>query len=249
MIYPGPHPRAKRRAFTLVELLAVIAIVAILAAIIFASVGALRTRSQISTSANNLRQLGAAALIFAADNKQSLPIYYHDHPNYRSYGWIRAIWNLTYHPKPVPRVTPIPDNDEGFRKEWGGTIFLSPLLEEGTAVRSYGFNKYLCRYTGGDPTSLTLSPMKLTEVVNPARTAMIGDSQRSIELRRDSNTTGRNDGWVLITFVDGHVDRLLPPDSGISNPPRADKRMPYNKDSTFWRGTDTAPDKRPITVW
>lgn len=249
MIYPASHHRATRRAFTLVELLAVIAIIGILGAIVFAAMGSLRTRSQISTSANNLRQLGAAALIFAADNKQMLPVYYHDHPTYKRHGWIRAVWELTYHPRPVPRVTPIPDTDVGFRKEWGDTIFLSPLLEEGANVRSYGFNKYLCRYTGGDPTSLTLSPMSLNEILNPARTAMIGDSQRSIELRRDTNPTGRNDGWVLLVFVDGHVDRLLPPQSGINNPSPAEKRMPYNRDNTFWRGTATAPDNRAITVW
>lgn len=235
--------------FTLIELLTVIAIIGILAAIMIPVVGSVRKKAHIATSVSNLRQLGAASLAFAAENRDQLPVYFLDHATYPNHGWVKALWRLTHAPKPVPRVTPSPDNSDGFRAEWGGTIFLSPLLEDGDVVRSYGFNKYLCRYTGSDPTSLTLSPITLREIVNPGRTAMLGDSQKSVQLTRDSNPTGRNDGWTLIVFVDGHVDRLRPPVSTNNNPAPDEKRMPYNRDSTFWRGTTNAPDGRPITTW
>lgn len=250
MSRPGSTPyRIACRAFTLVELLTVIAIVGILAAIIIPVSGTVRTKAKIATSASNLRQLGTTVRLFSAEHRQQLPIYFLDHGTYPDHGWMRALWTRAYSPRPIPRITPSPDNSDAFKKEWEGTVFLSPLLEDGANVRSYGYNKYLCRYSGGEPNSVSLSPITFNEIVNPARTVMIGDSQRSVQLTRDSNTTGRNDGWVLLVFADGHVDRLLPPESGNSNPSAGEKRMPYNRDSTFWRGTDSAPDNRPITVW
>lgn len=64
-----------RRAFTLIELMAVCAIVAILAAIVF-SVGARAIASAKNrTCASNLGQIGAAALIYAKDSDDTLPPY------------------------------------------------------------------------------------------------------------------------------------------------------------------------------
>jgi len=56
-------------AFTLMELLVVVAIVGILAAILFAAVGHVREAAQTSTCLSNLRQIQAANMLHAADNK------------------------------------------------------------------------------------------------------------------------------------------------------------------------------------
>jgi prepilin-type N-terminal cleavage/methylation domain-containing protein/prepilin-type processing-associated H-X9-DG protein len=61
------------RAFTLVELLTVIAILAILAAILFASIGAWRKSTHRAMCATNFRQAGVAILTYAADNKGKYP--------------------------------------------------------------------------------------------------------------------------------------------------------------------------------
>lgn len=60
-----PH----RSAFTLIELLTVIAIIGILAAIIIPTVGRVRESARNSTSLSNLRQIGMANQLFAQDNK------------------------------------------------------------------------------------------------------------------------------------------------------------------------------------
>jgi prepilin-type N-terminal cleavage/methylation domain-containing protein/prepilin-type processing-associated H-X9-DG protein len=60
-------------AFTLIELLTVIAIIGILAAILIPTVGAVRTRAAQTKSLSNLRQLGVAFRAFATDNKEYLP--------------------------------------------------------------------------------------------------------------------------------------------------------------------------------
>lgn len=63
------HPRG----FTLMELLTVIAIVGILAALIFPTVGKVRETAQRTVDANNLREIAKAALLYAADNNDRLP--------------------------------------------------------------------------------------------------------------------------------------------------------------------------------
>ncbi len=59
--------------FSLIELLTVIAILGILAAIIIPTVGKARETAQRAVDANNLRELGKAALIYGADNRDALP--------------------------------------------------------------------------------------------------------------------------------------------------------------------------------
>jgi prepilin-type N-terminal cleavage/methylation domain-containing protein/prepilin-type processing-associated H-X9-DG protein len=62
-----------RRAFTLIELLTVIAIIGILAAILIPSIGAVRKSARSSQCVSNLRQIGIAFPLYAADNRGYWP--------------------------------------------------------------------------------------------------------------------------------------------------------------------------------
>lgn len=70
---PSLRPRRPVAAFTLIELLTVIAIIGILAALIFPTVSKVRETAQRSVDANNLREIVKAATIYAADNNDRLP--------------------------------------------------------------------------------------------------------------------------------------------------------------------------------
>jgi prepilin-type N-terminal cleavage/methylation domain-containing protein len=71
---PSARPALPRRgAFTLIELLTVIAIIGILAAIIVPTVGRVRESAKTSQCGSNLRQIAMALMLYANDNKDRLP--------------------------------------------------------------------------------------------------------------------------------------------------------------------------------
>jgi prepilin-type N-terminal cleavage/methylation domain-containing protein/prepilin-type processing-associated H-X9-DG protein len=77
------------RAFTLIELLTVIAIIGILAGILIPTVGAVRGQTNTTRCASNLRQVGQAAILYASENKNFLPV---NVTSGRQPGWISDRW-------------------------------------------------------------------------------------------------------------------------------------------------------------
>lgn len=72
---PSPSFGRRRAAFTLTELLTVIAVIGVLAAIIFPVVGKVRQSANRTNCASNLRQIGVALGGYCADNRDALPGY------------------------------------------------------------------------------------------------------------------------------------------------------------------------------
>ena len=59
-----------KKHFTLVELLVVIAIIAILAAMLMPAIGKAVEKAEATSCMNNLKQIGAANMMYISDNNQ-----------------------------------------------------------------------------------------------------------------------------------------------------------------------------------
>src|SRR5258708_29876421 len=90
--------RARHGGFTLIELLVVIAIIAILAAMLLPALAKAKERGRRARCVSNLRQMGTAIQIYAADNNDSLlPVVM---PPVLKLSWYsgHVIWFLTNSP-------------------------------------------------------------------------------------------------------------------------------------------------------
>lgn len=109
-----------RNGFTLVELLTVIAIVGLLAAIVVPTVGSLRENARNTQCLNNLRQLGLATKLYANDHGNRLPTL-----------------NFTY----VSDLWPYLDAGEGEAPALSGAGFPERLRGDGFRVPCHGFRR------------------------------------------------------------------------------------------------------------
>lgn len=71
------HPMAPprfRQAFTLVELLAAVAVIAVLGALLLPTLSRIKAKADSATCQSNLRQLGISMNLYAVDHNQTFPV-------------------------------------------------------------------------------------------------------------------------------------------------------------------------------
>ena len=92
MSYPviAAMPHAMRRAFTLLELLVVISIIAVLSSLVFGAIGQVKSIAKRLTCANNLRQIGLGIVTYANDFDGRFP--QNDHTSCSSWPYGFGDW-------------------------------------------------------------------------------------------------------------------------------------------------------------
>ncbi|MDR1283198.1 MAG: type II secretion system GspH family protein [Opitutaceae bacterium] len=189
-----PFPdRLRPRAFTLIELLTVIAIIGVLAGVLIATLGKVRQVARRAVCASNLRQTGLAVILFAQENKDTLP-----GPLNGTYGPYPKSINVTllsYHI--YGQVTGGRDiNALGTRLSrveifacpaWSAKIPMEAQIANSGDSRSYmvslavrstrGNNQLVLPfgYPASDPNQPSSMPLRFSEIASPARSWMITD--------------------------------------------------------------------------
>ncbi|EIP99053.1 prepilin-type N-terminal cleavage/methylation domain-containing protein [Opitutaceae bacterium TAV1] len=158
----------KISAFTLVELLTVIAIIGILAAIIIPTVGKIRASAEKTTCASNLRQIALAVFLYANDNKNRIP---NSDPDVSDATWTYSIRDYI----------PAEKQYEKYGGQTGGkSVFICParLKILNYAKRAhYGINFHFYSDNYGDTAAVKkTSKWSLTDISAPTRTILLGDA-------------------------------------------------------------------------
>jgi len=121
-------------AFTLIEMLVVMAIVIALAAAAMAANGHMQTQTKVIKCLNNLRTIGAAAALYSADNNGRIPQSSHQ-ASIRDPSLKIAEWQSSLPPymgKETESIKP-------------PSSFKSPFTTNPTQDYSYAINDFLCR--------------------------------------------------------------------------------------------------------
>ncbi|MGZ0655906.1 type II secretion system protein [Coraliomargarita sp. W4R53] len=185
-----PHSAKKNNdaqsAFTLIELLTVITIVGILAAILIPAVGKVRESAKQTASISNLRQIGVGIHLAIQDNKGMLPGKDQQEDDY----WMEGVWRAVYPDHKYPGKNKLVD--------YPGSVYYSPVEEEAP----YGYNGNF-RIVGDNK---ELLPMPFLQVLNPAKTAMVADASKGVLW--ETSIVYRNSNRANVLFVDAHIESL-----------------------------------------
>ena len=120
----------RRRAFTLIELIVVIAIISILMGLLLPAVQRVREAAQRTTCKNNLKQIGLAMHNYHSVYGSFPPAFnYIDELNVAMNSSARS------YDRPNPKSAPIPD-----RPGWGWGAFILPYIEQDALWRQIDFS-------------------------------------------------------------------------------------------------------------
>lgn len=231
-----PRLFRRKRGFTLVELLVVVAIIAVLAGLAFPAYRSAQDRARLTQCSSNLKQIATGLFAYAADNDGALPAVMSGTTHTQITSWGYMIWPYVYgstnnysYPSNclqmgTPRYSPMQNNI--FRCPATRTLPVkaptAPTVV--TSLYSYGLNSTPL----GALSSVTrFVPIRINAVRRPAETAMVLESSAAYgDYQAYKNESGMipHMGGLNVLYYDGHVGWL------------SASSVTMSSTATFWTG-------------
>ncbi len=207
----APHRFGSSSGLTQIELLVVVAIIGVLAALMLPAINATRKSAQAATCLNNLKQVGGALLRFATDHQgRLLPSKLSDEVRERETAtpkpiayWDRRLYNEGYLPGPM-------EDDARLHP----TLFCPSLTPNGPPAKlheSYGLRDWRgTKIKNGEY-------IRLVNIPNPSRFFLLADSisissgEQWYTIQSEGGNNGvhlRHYGKANTFFADGHVEPM-----------------------------------------
>lgn len=211
-----------RRAFTLVEVLVVTAVMAILASMLFPVLASARGAARQASCVSNQRQLGMALAMYVMDyDDRYCQSGYYAELGSLHYSWCDLIW-------PYARSTQVFDCPAG-RTKWQRNHRYPTTY---TLNDVYADSEQLGGIFGGFEANLVVPPLATADVLAPVKTVFCGDGElyHAANLRVDDPvqlTTeppqfkcsqgaflGRHHNGCVVSLLDGHAKWMPIPELG-----------------------------------
>lgn len=200
--------------FTLTQMLAVIAIIAVLAALLIPSISAARDHALAAKCAGNLRQIGAALMAFAADNNGAIPTPTDKYSGAPRRAWANRLYLGGYITSPDVFFCPsfFPRNNA----EADATQ--RPTYNGSNTPQAYGMRTWVAPgktmtdteyYRGTLPLSVIATPANFFLIVDSLDLAAYGKPAQNYHVvpgNPDQIIHLRHQKMANALFADGHVE-------------------------------------------
>lgn len=190
-----------KKAFTLIELLIVIAIIAILASLLLPTIAKAKAQGRKITCANNLRQFGQALHLYAADNDDYFPPEGSGTSMNSETGWYIAL----------PRQMGIATyNEMQWRTNPAAPLTRTPLLCPSNTNRSNGNGLFhYCLNLHIDGTGAGDKLVRIASISRPSLVVWLFDNGKLAARAQQNNVhTNIHGRGANISFIDGHVSHF-----------------------------------------